>query len=275
MGSLDPPAVLTPNIGHPPVAEMIGTVFELADLRPATRKTYEYAAKNFTAWAGGLPLSPTILVAYKNYLRGNVALSAKTRNLYLSAVRTVFRQLFISGVLPFDASKMVRSFAVDTAHKRPPISDAQVGRAYTYATKSGDTRLVLILNLLLRQGLRQKEVIDLCVEHFNEEAMTLAVLGKGRDDRETIHLHPATARCIRAHIDSHSIKHGYLFPSRKHPGRHIRTVTVYRMIQHMHKCCRITNSPHSWRKVFTSKLIESGMNLLDLTVAQFRGPEIS
>lgn len=263
MGSVTPVTNIALNTQSPPIAEALSQVFALTDLKPSTRKTYEYATKHFTSWAQDRPLDPTILIAYKNYLRDNPKLSAKTRSLYLAAARTIFRQLFSVGVLSFDASKLVRSFEVERAHKKPPITDAQVRRAFTYAHQRNDTRLVLVLNLLYRQGLRQKEVVDIRVEHFNEETMTLSILGKGRDDRETIHLHPETVRSIREHLDAQGSKAGYVFPSRE-KKTHIRTVTVYRLVKQIHNACRISNSPHSWRKAFTSRLIESGMNLLDV-----------
>jgi len=247
----------------PPISEMIARVFERSDLRPSTRKTYEYAVKHFAAWAKDRPLDQTVLVAYKSELREREDLSAKTANLYLAAARTVFRQLFALGVLTFDASRLVRSFEIGAKHKRLPITDAQVKRAFEHATRKRDTRLIAILNLLYRQGLRQKEVVDIRVEHFNEQTATLSILGKGRDDRELINLHPLAVRSLRDHLDERDIRGGYVFPSRKSRG-HIGTAALYRIVQDLHRACRIPNSPHSWRKVFTSKLIEGGMNLLDV-----------
>lgn len=254
---------------HPagaPVAmgEMVRQVFECADLRPSTRKTYEYAAKDFLRWVGGRSLDQTILVGYKNDLRARTDLSPKTANLYLAAARTVFRQLFALGVLSFDASKLVRSFDIGPGHKRAPITDAQVKRAFAYAMRRADLRLILILNLLYRQGLRQKEVVDLRVEHFDDASGTLAILGKGRDDRELINLHPETTRSLLHYLDECGIGAGYVFPSCKARGAHIGVAALYRVVRELHIACRIPNSPHAWRKVFTSKLIESGMNLLDV-----------
>lgn len=254
-------AVISPTTT---LEEMIGRVFDVTDLRPSTRRTYVHALRIFTAWAAGRPLDATILVAYKNHLRDRRDLAAKSKNLYLAAARTVFRQLFALGVLPYDASALVKSFSVDPGHKRPPVTDTQVKRAFDYLTRCRDARLVLILNLLYRQGLRQKEVVDLRVEHFNEHDATLAILGKGRDDRELIHLHPETVRALRTYLYGRRMKDGYVFPSRKRPSGHIGTNALYKIVMAVHDACGIANSPHSWRKVFTSKLIESGMNLLDV-----------
>ena len=246
------------------ISEMVGHVFDSTDLKPATRKTYLRAAKTFTDWAYGRPLDVTVLVAYKNHLRDRNELSAKTKNLYLASTRTVFRQLFALGVLPFDASKTVKSFTVSSGHKRPPITDQQAKHAFDYAARRGDLRLTLIFNLLFRQGLRQKEVVDITVEHFDESSATLAILGKGRDDREMIHLHPQTVHSLKAFLRERGTKAGFVFSSRKRCGSHITTNALYKIVQEVHRACGISNTPHSWRKVFASKLIESGMNLLDV-----------
>ena len=259
MGS--PPVVVTPEMS---TADMVSRVFDRTDLRPSTRRTYVHAAKAFVAWAGTRPLDPMILADYKNALRARTDLAAKSKNLYLAAVRTVFRQLFAWGVLPFDASKGVRAFEVAAGHKRPPVSDAQVKAAFSYAERRGDKRLTLILNLLYRQGLRQKEVVDIRVEDFDEHGGTLAVLGKGRDDREPINLHPETARALRVHLADSGVKSGHILASRKQIGGHIGTNALYKIVMEVHAACGIVNSPHSWRKVFTSRLIDAGLNLLDV-----------
>src|SRR5262249_32923759 len=154
------------------VPEMIDRIFELTDLKPSTRRTYRHAIAAFVVWSAGRPIERTILVLYKNHLRERSDLAPKTANLYLAAARTALHRLFVVGILPFDASESVKSFEVGKAHTRPPITDAQVARAFRYARRINDRRLALILNLLYRQGLRQKEIVDLRIEHFKEQDAT-------------------------------------------------------------------------------------------------------
>lgn len=261
---MPPPRIVDSSPPGPTLEEMIARVFEVSDLKPSSRRTYAYAIRDFIRWSAGHPVDQTILIRYKNYLRSRTELAPRTTNLYLAATRAVFHRLFALGILPFDASPTVRAFKIGSAHKRSPITDAQVTRAFRYASRRQDTQLVLILNLLYRQGLRQKEIVDLRIDHFDEQHATLSILGKGRDDRELIHLHPETSRTLRAYAATRRIKAGFLFPSPRSTERHMGTNALYKRLITVHRHCRIPNSPHGWRKVFTSKLIEAGMNLLDV-----------
>jgi len=246
-------------------------VFRVTDLNPSTRRTYLRSTKNFVNWLGERSVvPPTVLVEYKNYLQDRSDLSTRTKNLYLSGVRTLFRQLHLMGVLERDLSKTVKSFSVHNGLRKSPISDEQVRRVFQFLQKKGtktDKRLLLLFTLLYYQGLRQKEVLDLRVEDYDPEQKTLMILGKGRDEREPINLHPQTVRVLEWFIEHSSRKSGYLFYSNKNPRGYITYQRLNQMIQGVHKECGIPNSGHGWRKVFTSKLIEEGMDLI--TVSSF------
>src|SRR5690349_11790648 len=48
--------------------EVVQRVFELTDLRPSTRQTYQHSIRSFLAWGRGRALTPALLVEYKNHL---------------------------------------------------------------------------------------------------------------------------------------------------------------------------------------------------------------
>ena len=81
--------------------------------------------------------------------------------------------------------------------------------------KNPDKRLLLIFTLLYFQGLRQKEVLDLRVEDFDAAGMTLNILGKGRDDREKIDVHPTAVEALQRFIKLAELKERILFASRR------------------------------------------------------------
>jgi integrase/recombinase XerC len=225
---------------------------------------YEKALRNFLAHVGEGDLNPNVLVDYKNWLAAKVDTRVATKNLYLSAVRTVFRRAFELGLVKQDLSKSVKSFRLGQAHKRSPISDAEVRKVFAHLNEKGDLRLLAVFNLLFRQGLRQAEIVRLAVEDVDYVAQTLRVLGKGRDDAELVPMHPRTAAALTAWAESAGLRSGYLFPSRKAAGRHLTVNMLYRLVMDVHSEVGITTNPHGWRKVFTSTLIDSGMNLLSV-----------
>jgi integrase len=241
---------------------LFAQILERTDLKPGTRRVYEKALRNFTMHGGAI--TPNVLVDYKNSLSARVDTSVATKNLYLSAVRTVFRRAFELGLLKQDLSKSVRSFRLGQAHKRSPISDDEVRKVFAYLNEKGDKRLLAIFNLLFRQGLRQAEVVRLSVEDVDFVGQTIRVLGKGRDDKELVPMHPRTAAALKEWADEARIRSGYLFPSRKAVGTHLTVNMLYRMVMDVHGAVGISTNPHGWRKVFTSTLIDSGMNLLNV-----------
>jgi integrase len=117
------------------------------------------------------------------------------------------------------------------------------------------------------QGLRQKEILGLRVEDYEPDSLSLWILGKGRDDKERVDLHPQTVRVLDQYLKETGRKSGYLFGSRQNPNGPMTYQNLNVLIRKVHGSVGIKNKGHSWRKVFVSKLIESGMDLL--TVSSF------
>jgi integrase/recombinase XerC len=266
---LAPPTAVSPVIGHvgSTIGELADRVFAVTDIKNSTKQTYRYGVRDFASWNVAGTLDATTLIRYKKHLRERADLSTSTKNLYLSGVRVLVRRMFELGLAERDLGKGVKGFSVSRQHKRAAISDTQVEKVFRYLRQNPDKRLILVFTLMYYQGLRQKEVLDLRVEDFDSTGMTLNILGKGRDDREKIDLHPKTVEAIRRFIAQAELKSGYLFISRKNPSAPISRIQLGRLIRAVHRECEVANTGHSWRKVFTSKLIDGGMDLL--TVSSF------
>ena len=82
-------------------------------------------------------------------------------------------------------------------------------------------RDLAILHLLYDLGLRRGEVVRLDLEDINLEKGTIAVLGKGRTQKEILSLPGATQRALGAWLQNRGIDTGPLFRScdRAHKGR--------------------------------------------------------
>lgn len=259
-----------PTFGSGPAlgpAAQADQVVARLDVKDSTKAVYKYGLRDFIAWNEGLPLSRDRVSRYKVSLRSRSELSTSTKNLYLSAVRALTAQLFAEGLVEADFGKHVRGFSVNRAHKREAISDEQVGSVFQYLKAQDDPTLTLVFTLLFFQGLRQHEVLSVRVEDFNASSKTLAIEGKGRDEREAVDLHPTTVEVLEWFLRRTGIRSGYLLASSRSATGYMSRVHLNRLIREVHKKCKVNNSGHAWRKVFTSKLIESGLDLL--TVSSF------
>jgi len=258
----------TPQVLIPlDLSGMFGTVLDQVDISEGTRKTYRYGVKDFLSWNHEGRLDPFVLRDYKNYLRERTDLTTGTKNLYLSGVRTVLKTLFIYGVLHSDPTKDLKGFRMTRTHKSGPISDDEVTKVFRLVREMRDRRLLLIYTLLYFQGLRQKECLTIRVEDLDLGNRTLSILGKGRDDRELVDLHPETVRVLNWYLTETGLKSGYLLYSQKNKSGHMTSRHLSHLLTTVHQKCGLETKGHSWRKVFVSKLIDSGMDLL--TVSQF------
>lgn len=246
---------------------LVEKVLETCDVKESTRTSYRYGLVDFLGWNREGLLDPNVVVRYKAYLRNRTDLATGTKNLYLAGVRIVLRKLFESGVLPRDFGQGVKNFSVSRGLKRSPITDEEVQRVFAALRGMDDPRLLVVFTLLYLQGMRQNEVLLVRAEDFNADAMTLAILGKGRDERELIDLHPGTVKVLGTYLQDLHLKSGYLFASPKKRDCPLTRQQLHNMIRGVHQQCGITNVGHGWRKVFVSKLIDGGMDLL--TVSSF------
>jgi integrase len=246
--------------------DSIQRVFQESDLRESTRKTYKASSADFLKWYEETEQKDdaNILVRYKRHLELRKNLAPRTKNLYLNAMRTVFRRLFELGYVAKNLAVTVRSFAIPTTHQSAPIRDDQIRRVWEYLDRKDDLRLTAILHLLLLQGLRQKEVVGLGVRDIDFENLTLAVQSKGADEKELTYMHPDTAAALRRYVDARGLRDGFVFYSKQNQEGHISLVQIHRIMKALHEELGISATTHAWRKAFTSKLIQSGMNLLDV-----------
>jgi len=246
--------------------ELFAAVLTNTDLKLSTAGTYRRSFPVFAAWFSSQHErhDAGTLIRYKGWLEARQELSAATKSLYLNAARVFYRRLFELGALDRNYAASVRSFQPSGRHKRTPISDVEIERVFQRARVSDDLRLQVLLNLLYRQGLRRQEVVGLRVADIDFAAGQLFVLGKGRDDREPMPLHPLCAEALKKYLGATNLRDGYLFPSRKNKAQPITGTRLYQLITGIHEQAGVTANVHAYRKAFTSKLIDAGMNLLNV-----------
>lgn len=236
-------------------------ILSRCDVKQSSKNTYSIAIKRFLHFCAQHGWTDNILLKYKEHLRNLPDRSSNTKAQYLNAARITARHFYLLGYCTEDVSRSVKSFKVDTSHKRSPISEFDRRKIFRWLERHGDKRDCLIFHLLAFQGLRRMEVCSLRCEDYHATDNTLLIDSKGVDGKVLIMLHNKTAHALSQYIETLNRKSGPLFPSSAKTG-HLTTVAIHRIVQHVHRQNRIKANVHAWRKYFTSTLLENGFDVI-------------
>ena len=99
---------------------------------------------------------------------------------------------------------------------------------------------------------------------------TAFIRGKGRDDKEPIHLHPSTVRVLREYLNCYRFRSDALFRSDSNHcrGGRLTTKSVREIIKRTFHTLQIDGSANGFRHYFITKLIKSYKGEL-LTVSKY------
>ena len=249
-------------------------VFDQLDISESTNHDYKAHFGYFREFIEnqGL-LTPSSFLSYKQYLEKRPDISASTKNKYLVSARIYLRELAKTGKIP-DITANVKSFKQDKKHKRTGLSESQIKSVWEKINSELENpktaRLKAIISLLIFQGLRQIEIVRLNVIDVNLGASTAMILGKGRDDKESIDLHPETVRAIRKYLEVSKMADGPMFTclSNCHLNQRLSTRSLRDMVTSYLSQLEINNTTHGFRHYFTTALIKQFKGDL-LEVAQY------
>jgi len=249
-------------------------VFDSLDCSDATRQDYQKRIVYFLDYVQDSGLNRDTFLLFKRHLANRVDISVSHKNKILAVARIFLKELNRRGVLPVDITQNVKGFQQSKKHRKDGLNDAEVEKLIkdlqSYPKTEKALRLKAILSLLLLQGLRQAEVIRLDVNNLDLKNGKAFVLGKGKEDREVIYLHPETVNILKEYLEITGIKDGALFQSRSNNSKNKRlsTRSLRKFVTDTFKELGIEKSTHATRHYFTTKLIKSFSGDL-LTVAKF------
>ena len=237
------------------------TIFDSLDITDDTKRDYLSRLPQFLGFTSRNGISRGLLLDYKKHLRSRTDLSISTKNKQLAVARITLRELYRCGAISIDLSQGVKSFEQSNRHKVSGLSDDEVERVCEHLRNVGDSfsiiRLRAIVALLVFQGLRTVEICRLDVGDINLANATLFVLGKGRDDKELVHLHPETTKALTAYLRSSHVKDGALFYSLLGKKRHQRLTTrgLRMIVKNLFAQLKIDRTVHGFRHYYTTALI--------------------
>ncbi len=252
--------------------EQINQIFDALDVKDNTRYEYKQRIKHFVSYIETNGFELNTLLAYKRALAADEAYSISTKNKYLACARIFLREAHRIGILPRDITSNVKCFQQNKRHKVDGINDYEAAFICQWIKEHPEKqRECALLSLLMFQGLRQAEICNLRRSDLNLKTKTLYILGKGRDDKEKVYLHPKTAACLSRYARVFSLADAdHLFTSQRAKSRHVRLTE--RGLQHIVKRIfaelEIDKTVHGFRHFYTTRLIRTMPGEL-MTVARF------
>ena len=238
-------------------------IFNHLDVREATRKDYKARIGAFLTFVQENGMNRDTFLLYKRMLSLRNSIATNTKNKHIVVAKVFLKELNRQGLLPVDITQNVRGFSESKKHKREGLSEQEIQLVSTeihnYIQSPANARLKVILCLLTLQGMRQIEVIRLNVKDIDLVAQTAQILGKGRDDMESIALHPETVKAIQTYLATNMIADGALFVSRSNHGKNQRLTTrgLRGIVKRLLTQLRIEKTTHGFRHYFVTRLIEA------------------
>lgn len=204
------------------------------------------------------------LLSYKRLLAADKGLKTSTKNKKLTVARLLLRELHRRGYISRDITLGVKGFQQTKKHKLNGLDDDDMAllRNWVSVNRDGSAkqlRLVCILLLLTYHGLRQIELCRLEYEDIDFAGNTVLIQGKGRDDKELVHLNPEVVLILRRYCDAYRIASGRLFFSISNNdsnGKPLTTRGLRATITKLFKQLGIDKNAHGLRHFYVSKLVQ-------------------
>lgn len=243
--------------------EQADKLFNVMDISANTKEDYLRRLPVFLEFVKSNGLNINTYIEFKKYLGTLPYYSISTKNKYLATARIFLKELNRIGKLPQDITQNIKSFKQSHKHKKDGINSEEMDKIMTAVAKmpedKNSIRLKAILSLLALQGLRQVEIVRLDVKDLDLVSKTAFVLGKGRDDKEQINLHPETVKALKEYMDYCKVKDGALFVSTSGNARNNRLTTrsIRAIVKDLLNSLGIEKTTHGFRHYFTTTLIKT------------------
>lgn len=239
------------------------TIFDGLDIVESTKQDYLARLPQFVGWLRDNGITSDTLLDYKKYLRSRSDLGIASKNKYLAVARISLKELHRRGNISVDLSLNIKSFQQSHKHKVEGLTEQEIEKLCQHLRNLGDPfsaiRLRAIVALLLYQGLRQIEICRLDTSDVSLTTKQLLVLGKGRDDKESIYLHPQTVKALKTYIKASKVKDGPLFTSLwgQTKGKRLSTRGLRMIAKNTLAGIGIDKTVHGFRHYYITTLVKA------------------
>jgi integrase/recombinase XerC len=213
--------------------------------RSATSRSYAHCA---ILGRGAGPANALVL-DYRSTLLDR-QLSPATINRRLAALRSLVRVARTIGAVSWTLEISGLKAAAYRDTRGPGLAGVrQLLRAAADRQDPKGRRDVAIVRLLFDLGLRRSEVVALDVADVDLTAGTIAVLGKGRREKQPLTLPAPTVAALEAWLASRGAEPGALFLNRDRArkGSRLTSSSVYRLVRRLGADVGLIVRPHGLR----------------------------
>jgi len=256
-----------PDIDHILAGQL--AVSSIAMYKRDVQAYVDYTAAKTLHW-----LEPQSLVAWRDSLATNSAMSPHTINRMIAAVKRIIRELASRELLAetvalkFDHVRGVKVKALKTRlkqHSRTRISPDDMRRlceAPDTTTLIG-ARDAALLATLASSGIRASEAATLTLQAIQKRGTrgyVIMVCGKTDTEEREAHLSPEAKRLIDAWIQQRPVLSQYLFTSFTTRAAHpvpdpVSEVTVWKIVKRYAAACHLEHiKPHDFRRFVGTQL---------------------
>jgi integrase/recombinase XerC len=192
-----------------------------------------------------------LVLAYKNFLISK-GLTPNTVNRRLSTLRSGIKLANQLGLVNWTINienEKTETYRDTQGPGRTGFAD-MLRAVDSCRNKKKAARDKAILRLLYDLALRRGEVAGLDLEDFDSEAGTLAILGKGRTQKQILTLPETAQEALRAWIEARGdIPLGPLFVNldRAGKGRRLTGTSIYRIVRDIGREVGLDTRPHGIR----------------------------
>lgn len=270
------------NIENFNMDEFIHPFIAAQDIALNSRTTYLNAMVQFARWCAEKkithPKHETIL-SYKFWL-DTKGLSSYTKAIYIIVIRRFFSWLHDSNLLDENIARKIKGIKrYAKSHQKESLcidSLKKLLRSIDCSSMQGKRDYALI-NLLVRTGLRLKEVVSANLEDVYEQRgeMLLWIHGKGRSGKdEFVLLTPQTLTSLHEYLQSREIKSEkdplFVSLSDRNYGKRLTMFSLSRIVKKRLRAAgfdskRIT--AHSLRHTFGVLSMQAGASLYEVQLA--------
>ncbi|MDB5163956.1 MAG: tyrosine recombinase XerC [Candidatus Saccharibacteria bacterium] len=234
------------------------------DVSAETITDYSGRLKPFIEYILANSINESTLLSYKRVLAADKTLKISTKNKKLTVARLLLKEMDRRKALPDGMILDVKGFQQNKKHKLNGLDDDEIALLREWVSLNQyrspkHIRLTCLLLLLTYHGLRQIEVCRMEYEDIDFAGNTVLIQGKGRDDKESVHLNPTVTAAMRRYCDEYQIKSGKVFFSISNNASHgdpLTTRGLRMTVTKLFNQLGIDKNVHGLRHWYVTRLVK-------------------